>query len=116
MPSTDPVPSPAAFRQAPRPAATFAWVGILLLAAAGLIYAAVDVADGTATTGAAASSFAGPVTAPEPDLVRSGLNKKYGNRVLLHVGLCICLYDLEVRFGSLEPLGLLQGGPKFRHL
>lgn len=51
---------------------TFLWVAGLMLGAAGLVYAAVDVSNGTATSGTADSSFLAPTPAPEPDLVRPG--------------------------------------------
>lgn len=70
VPSDSPAPSPAAFRSPNRGITTFLWVGVLVLAAAGLVYAAVDVSNGTATSGSADSSFAAPPPAAEPDLVQ----------------------------------------------
>ena len=48
---------------------TFVWIAGLVLAAAGIVYAAVDVSNGTATTGAADSTFAPQTPAVEDDLV-----------------------------------------------
>ena len=70
MPSSFRAPPPAPASPARRGVASFVWVAGLLLAAAGIVYAAVDVSNGNATTGAADGSFAPPTPAVEPDLVR----------------------------------------------
>ena len=69
MPSPDNGPSPEDFRTGKGGVSTVAWIAGLLLAALGVMFAVVDVSDGTATGSAADSSFAPTEQPQEPDLV-----------------------------------------------
>lgn len=73
MPSTNSVPPPAAFRPQNNGLSTLLWIAGLVLAAFGVMFAVVDVSNGTATAGAADGSFRGPLPAEEPVLVGAPL-------------------------------------------